>query len=226
MSRSSSTTSQTTLPDRSTRPGRASPSTRRERPVVDDVSPMLFLGEFFRSPLRIGALYQSPPRIAKALADEMGLEGAAAVAEFGPGTGPVTREILSRIPGECRFFAVERNPRLAKVFRTRFPGVTLYEDSAERVRELCRQSGIQQLDAVVTSIPWIVLPPLVQERLLLETTAMLKPGGRFNMITYRSPTSSLVRRMMARLQQHFSIVEPNIKVKSRVSSAFICRCTR
>ncbi|MEK6701517.1 MAG: hypothetical protein AABZ53_04590 [Planctomycetota bacterium] len=226
MSRSSSTTSPSTLPERATRTGRTALPQSRERLAVDDVSPMLFLGEFFRSPLRIGALYQSPPRIARALAVELGLESAAAVAEFGPGTGPVTREILSRIPADCRFFAVERNRRLARAFRTRFPGVTLYEDSAEHVRELCGKSGIDRLDAVVTSIPWIVLPPSVQESMLLETTAMLRPGGRFNMITYRSPSSVLVRRMMAQLQRHFSVVEPNIKVRSRVSSAFICRCTK
>ncbi len=226
MSRSSSTTSNTYLAERGHRTERAVETLRRDRRGDDDVSPILFLGEFFRSPLRIGALYQSPPRIALALAVELGLESAGAVAEFGPGTGPVTREITKRIPVGCRFFAVERNPRLAKAFRRRFADVMLYEDSAENVRELCKRSGIERLDAVVTSIPWIVLPPLVQERMLIETVSMLKPGGRFNMITYRSQSSSLVRRMMSLVERHFSLVEPMIKVRSRVSSAFICRCTK
>lgn len=187
---------------------------------------LMFLAEFLRSPFQIGALHESPPRVAKALVDELGVERAAAIAEYGPGTGPVTREIVARMPGACKFFAIELNPRMIAAFRERNPGVRLYEGSAEHVRALCSQQGIDKLDVVVSSIPWILLPRPVQEKLLVETLAAMRPGARFSMITYRPASSGLVKRFMQVFRAHFTHVDPMLRVRSRFSHAFVYRATR
>ena len=187
---------------------------------------LLFFAEFLRSPFQIGALHESPPRVAKALADGLGIERASAIAEYGPGTGPVTREIVSRMPGGCKFFAVELNPRMVAAFRARNPGIRLYEGSAEHVRRLCAEQGIDKLDAVVSSIPWILLPRPVQEKLLTETVAAMRPGARFSMITYRHERAGMVKRFLDVMRAHFSHVEPMVRVRSRFKHAYVYRATR
>lgn len=187
---------------------------------------LLFLSEFLRSPFRTGALHESPPRVAKMLADELGLERAANVVEFGPGTGPVTREVLGRIPRGCRFFAIEKNPRLAKVFRERNPGVDLADGSIEDVRTFVTQRGMGPLDVVVSSVPWILLPKHVQERTIQETIAAMRPGGRFSMITYRHERLKIVRKFIDIMRANFSEVEPMHPVRSRFGLAYVYRATR
>ncbi len=187
---------------------------------------LLFLSEFFRSPFRTGALHESPPRVAKMLADELGLEHAANVVEFGPGTGPVTREIVARIPRSCQFFAIEKNPRLAKVFRERNPGVSLVEGSIEGVRDFVAQHQMGPLDVVVSSVPWILLPKHVQEKTIQETIAAMRPGGRFSMITYRHERLKIVRKFIDIMRAHFAHVEPMHPVRSRFGLAYVYRATR
>jgi phosphatidylethanolamine/phosphatidyl-N-methylethanolamine N-methyltransferase len=187
---------------------------------------LAFLGEFFRSPFQIGALHESPPRVARAIAADLGLERASNVVEFGPGTGPVTREILAQIPEGCRFFAIEKNPRLVKIFRERNPGVEVVEGSVEDVRGLCAARGMRDLDAVVSSIPWILLPRTLQERAVDETVATLRAGGRFSMITYRHERLGIVKRFVDLLRERFSVVEPMHPVKSRFGLAYVYRATK
>lgn len=187
---------------------------------------LAFLSEFILSPLQIGAFAESPPWVARAMVDGLGVEQAKAVAEFGPGTGPITTEILRRMPGDCTFFAIEKSDRLAEIFRKRHPETTLFQDSAERIRELCGRVGVQQLDAVVTSIPWILMPGSLQERILDETVSMMRPGARFSTITYRSEKFGLVKKFRALMDKKFGVVEPVSVVKSRLSNAYIYRCTK
>ncbi len=186
----------------------------------------LFLSEFIRSPFRIGALHESPPRVARTLAADLGLEHARNVVEFGPGTGPVTREILAAIPKSCRFLAIEKSPRLAKVFRERHPGVAMIEGSVEDVRRHCTQHAMGPLDVVVSSVPWILLPKPVQDRTVAETVAAMRPGARFSMITYRHERLGIVKRFIDLMRAHFSQVEPMHPVRSRFGHAYVYRATR
>jgi phospholipid N-methyltransferase len=187
---------------------------------------LAFLGEFIRSPFQIGALHESPPRVAKMIAADLGLERARGVVEFGPGTGPVTREILAQIPPTCRFFAIEKSLRLAKAFRERNPGVEVVEASVEDVRRLCAERVMGELDAVVSSIPWILLPKSLQERAVAETVAALREGGRFSMITYRHERLGIVKRFIDLLRATFSVVEPMHPVRSRFGLAYVYRATK
>ena len=187
---------------------------------------LLFLSEFIRSPFRTGALHESPPRVAKMLAEHLGLEQASNVVEFGPGTGPVTREILAAIPKNCRFFAIEKSPRLAKVFRERHPGVAVIEGSVEDVRRHCNQCAMGPLDVVVSSVPWILLPKQVQDHTIAETVAAMRPGARFSMITYRHERLGIVKRFIDLMRAHFSEVEPMHPVRSRFGLAYVYRATR
>lgn len=188
-----------------------------------------FFQEFLRSPLELGTCFTSSSALSRAIVDDLGLERARCVIELGPGTGPLTQRILSRIPPDCRFFAIERNAGLASVLHKRWPNLTIHVDDAANIRAICEKEGIAegQVDAVVCSIPLLLLPPQLQARILHEVAAVLRPGGGFTALTYRAEALIPgVKRFRRLLEQEFTTVHPAKAVLANVPPAFVYRCER
>jgi len=67
----------------------------------------VFLSQFARHPLELGTFTQSSRALARRMARE--IDGAKCVVELGAGLGPVTREILRRLPDNGQLICIERN---------------------------------------------------------------------------------------------------------------------
>jgi phospholipid N-methyltransferase len=67
-----------------------------------------FARQFLRYPKQLGTFTQSSRALARKMAEEIG--NSSRVVEFGPGTGPVTEEILKRLPENGRLTCFEINP--------------------------------------------------------------------------------------------------------------------
>jgi phosphatidylethanolamine/phosphatidyl-N-methylethanolamine N-methyltransferase len=188
----------------------------------------VFLREFFRSPRVLGTCFTSSRALAAKLVDGLDLTRARAVIEYGPGTGAVTGAILDRIPGDCRFFAVERNPILARVFRARFPDVTLFEHDAADVRRLCARAGVRSgaVDCIVSGLPWLAFAPTVQRAILKETVAALAPGGGFTTVTYSAgrlhPKARPFRRLLQSFFSEVTVSKP-VWLNLPPASVYLCR---
>ncbi len=59
-----------------------------------------FLSTFLRRPRVTGSVLPSSRHLARALVGELDLRSGELVVEFGPGTGPMTAAIQSRLPSE------------------------------------------------------------------------------------------------------------------------------
>lgn len=170
----------------------------------------------------MGAVAASSPGLAKRIADQIDFASARSIVEFGPGTGVITRELLSRMQPGTRFFAIERSPDLAKICRKRLPQVKLYEESAEKVDELCRLEGIESLDVVVSGLPWASFPDDLQDRILRATLRVLKPGGRFVMFGYQvGLLTPAGRRFHAKLPLYFDNVRRSRSVWLNLPPALV-----
>ena len=92
------------------------------------------------------------------------------VAEFGPGTGPMTRNLLSLLPPDGRLFAFEISPRFTQYLRETIddPRLVLVNDSAENIRRQLRRHGVEKVDAVVSSLGLTMMPQQVQNRIFDE----------------------------------------------------------
>lgn len=187
---------------------------------------MSFLKAFLKSPRQLGACSPSSPQLRRAQVEGIGLERASAVAELGSGSGTTTRDILARIPEGCRFFACELNDILANDFRRRLPGVRLYQDDAMKIREFCAAEGIEGLDNVVTSLPWLLFPAEFQIALLREIHRSLRPGGTFTMLTYRYPGLPGVNRFRGYMRQVFREMRLHRYVPINIPPASVYVCTK
>ncbi len=221
-----------------TRRGGDSPRRRRGRKgffsklKLEDLKPRVeervrFLGGFLRRPASVGAIGPSSRFLADALVEGSGLGSSNTVVELGPGTGAVTGRILQGIGKKTTFFAMELDPIFASGLKRRFPDLTVYNDSAERMVEYLARHGKKRADYIISGLPWASLPIDVQHRVLGAVLASLDPGGVFTTFGYVHarwlPNALRFRR---RLEAHFAEVETSEVVWRNFPPAFVYRCTR
>ncbi|HLO40464.1 MAG TPA: methyltransferase domain-containing protein [Phycisphaerales bacterium] len=188
-----------------------------------------FAREFLARPGVVGAVAPSSQGLAKRMLEDLHLDRVQSVVEFGPGTGAVTREIITRLGPETRFFAIERSPDMAQAMRERFPQVTLYEDSAGNVESLCRKEGIEPgtVDCIVSGLPFAAFPPALQVEIIDAAVRVLKPGGRFVTFAYYvAHLKDAGRRFRKLLDEKFGHVSKSRGVLLNVPPAFVYRCRK
>jgi phospholipid N-methyltransferase len=181
--------------------------------------------EFLRRPLMTGAVAASSRRLAYAMTEGIGLEGARLVVELGPGTGVFTDAILARLAPDARLVAVELNPVLAARLSVtrRDTRLTVIRGSAA---ELAAVVG-KPADAVVSGLPWTVMPREQRGHILDAVTEVLTPGGRFTTFAYlHAAWTPPARHFTAELACRFIRLERSTVVWPNLPPAFVHRATQ
>jgi phospholipid N-methyltransferase len=165
---------------------------------------VIFLKRFLQRPLQVASIIPSSKALIRKVADKMDFSGPRVIAEFGPGEGCHTREIVSRMDADSQLLLFELDRELARYLEEQFtsdPRVTvLHQDAAELPAEL-RQRGIAHCDYVVSGIPFSILEPAKKRQLLQHTFDSLAPHPRSAFIIYQV-TNELVNHC-----RHFPRVE-------------------
>jgi len=186
-----------------------------------------FLRAFLRNSGQVGAIAPSSPELASLMTDWLDWDKLQCVVEYGSGTGVFTEAIASRLHQGTRFFAVERDPQLAEISRRRCPEVDVYEDCVSKVPAICRDLGIDRVDAVICGLPWAAFPPELQDQLLEAMFEVLPPGGKFATFAYWQglllPAGQRFRKF---LKANFSSVEYSPTAWRNLPPAFVYRCVR
>ncbi|MEV0486094.1 methyltransferase domain-containing protein [Streptomyces sp. NPDC050508] len=181
--------------------------------------------EFLRRPLMTGAVTASSRRLAYAMTEGIGLEEARLVIELGPGTGVFTDAILARLAPDARLVAIELNPVLAARLSAtrRDTRLTVIQGPAA---ELTTTIG-GPADAVVSGLPWTVMPREQHGHILDAVTEVLTPGGRFTTFAYlHAAWTPPARHLTAELARRFDRLERSTVVWANLPPAFVHRATQ
>ncbi len=186
-----------------------------------------FLRELITRPATTGAIAPSSRYLAEIIVEDLDLHTADVVLEYGPGTGVFTEFVLRELRPGAKFAAIELNPRFAKLFKSRYPLVPVFQDSVTNVQGICESAGMQSVDCIVSGLPWAIFPESLQVQCLDQMMRVLKPGGRFVTFTY-VPSLALAgaRRFASMLPDYFSVVSKSPVVWLNVPPAFVYRCQR
>ena len=160
--------------------------------------------EFLTSPVRTGAVTAASTALAEAMVRNADLENRRRVVELGPGTGVITAELLPRLDARAQFFAIELNETFARRTRERCPDAVVHQGDALQLERYLADWGGETCDAIVSSLPWTLMKPALQQDLLDTVKRCLAPGGIF--VTYIYTTSTLRadgREFMRSLRQRF-----------------------
>lgn len=146
----------------------------------------LFLQEWFANPQRTGSVAPSSPQLSAAMAQWLPTNPDSFVLELGPGTGAVTDALIKRGLREDRLVAIERNPKMARLLREKFPRAQIINGDAWHLDHLLlsRREPIESVGAVISSLPLLNFPPEEAESLTQKIRSVLEPDGNWVQYSY------------------------------------------
>jgi len=166
------------------------------------------------------------------------IENAKVVAEFGPGTGSFTGQIVERLPDDAAFFGVELNEDFHKIMVERYPDVRVHCDSIASIDAILEKEGLASgseanggsvgmIDAIVCGLPWAAFPDELQRELLGKTFEAMAPGGRFATFAYLQGTLLPAGQRFKRLlHETFDEVSTSPIVWRNLPPAFVYQCRK
>lgn len=177
----------------------------------------LFFYKFLRSPGQIGSVTPSSKFLARAMVSSVSWDEVNSVAELGAGTGAITKYIQAAANADTRVLLFEKDPALYRELRFQYAQYGCYRDAC-RLQYIMGQEKLEQLDCVISGLPFFNFSQTVRDHLLDEIIASLKDGGLFIAFQYS-------RQMKKQLAGRFDIEEIKF-VSLNVPPAFVYVCRK
>ncbi|MCS7306178.1 MAG: methyltransferase domain-containing protein [Thermoguttaceae bacterium] len=150
---------------------------------------LVFWQEVWRAYHTTGAILPSSRALGRALARYVGRQkNAQWILEVGPGTGAVTRWILTRMRPEDRLDLVEINERFVAQLQQRFMAEAPFDRFQAQVRifhtPVQQMPETQPYDLVISGLPLNNFQVSEVQAILQKMTALLRPGGVLSFFEY------------------------------------------
>lgn len=148
----------------------------------------IFLKRFLKRPFQVASIIPSSRALIRRVANHMDFSKPRVIAEFGPGEGCHTREIVRRMAPGSDLLLFELDPELADHLSVQFRNqlnVTVLNADAAALRQELQRLGHENCDYVVSGIPFSILQPAKKRELLLNTHAALSPAAHAAFIIYQ-----------------------------------------
>lgn len=188
-----------------------------------------FVQGLIRSPGTVGAIAPSSSALANAMVDRLDLQSGDLVVEYGPGTGPMTEALHRLVQRQpcVRYLGIELDASFVDVLSKRFPEFTFFHGSVADVREILNERELGLAKAVVSGLPFAVLPEDVQRKMMVGTANILVDGGVFRTFQYvHAYQMKAARRFRAMLKEQFGAFERSAAVMRNVPPAYILSSTQ
>ncbi|SFF46931.1 Phospholipid N-methyltransferase [Paenibacillus algorifonticola] len=177
----------------------------------------LFLSKFLRFPKQIGSVTPSSKTLAKKMVSSIPWGTVRHVVELGAGTGAITHFIQEEVHSSGKVFVFEKDPTLRQLLKEQYSEYNFFADAIQ-LDEAIRSKGIEQIDCVISGLPFANFPQQLRDGIMEQVVQTLKPGGWFVAFQY-----SL--QMKKQLEQHFSIIRIHY-VMANFPPAFVYVCQK
>jgi phosphatidylethanolamine/phosphatidyl-N-methylethanolamine N-methyltransferase len=178
----------------------------------------------------VAAISPSSSYLATAMLEPLTLARTRVVVELGAGTGAITHVLLNRLSPHATLLVFEINPRFFAYLRRSIsdPRVILINSSAENLDSELHQRGIQQVDAVISSLGLAFLPDCKRQALFQRLSPFLHQKSVFTQYQYihglQFVGGRLCRLNLRRLlNRYFGSVQSRI-VWRNLPPAFVFTC--
>ncbi|PRX42922.1 hypothetical protein B0I32_1648 [Nonomuraea fuscirosea] len=96
--------------------------------------------------------------------------------ELGAGSGAIT-DVIARLPPDGRLLAVEINHDLVGYLSRSRPWLQVLGGDAAELASLLRGAEVDRVDAIVSALPWTLLPAGHRRRILPRSAMCWPPTG-------------------------------------------------
>ncbi len=148
----------------------------------------LFLKRFLRSPFQVASIVPSSKTLIRRVSDKMDHSKPRVIAEYGPGEGCHTREIVRRMHPQSRLMLFELDPHLCGHLTRQFANddrISVHNMDCARLPEMLAEKQYGQCDYVVSGIPFSILEKEKKREILENTHASLCPEAHSAFIIYQ-----------------------------------------
>jgi len=192
----------------------------------------IFLTEGFKNIRGVGTVCSTSRFAAKAMVPEIGLhDEPKVIVELGVGTGSVTKEILKHLRPKDLYIGIEANdkflevcrdglcagnPRTEKAEQSSYDGdknlsVNFEHGLAQNIQEILKKYGVKEVDEIICTIPFRILPKHDTKEILQNIKKLLKKNGHFTFIRYLwAPENKEVFKELS----DFAVVDKKIIVRN------------
>lgn len=186
---------------------------------------ILFIKAFLKSPAHVGAIFPSSRALADAMTSFEELPKTKTILELGCGTGAITEAILEKISPSATYIGIELNKNCVEHLSKRFPNNTFQYGSAERIQEYLQQYHLENAEAIISGLPWAVLPEEMQNKIFDAILHNLSADGIFVTFAYsHAKYMPRARRLKHRLEKYFDKVKTSPTIWKNVPPAFFYEC--
>lgn len=144
-----------------------------------------FLKVWFKAPKTVGAILPTSATSGRKMVSVIDHSSCLPVLEIGPGTGAITRQILSSGTRPDNLVALEVDPTFVRTLRERFPGIRIVQGDAFDLHSTFSRHGPVTFDTIISAMPLVTHP--VEKRLAFLRQALpFSPGdGRLSLSAIR-----------------------------------------
>ncbi|MEN6425438.1 MAG: rRNA adenine N-6-methyltransferase family protein [Phycisphaerales bacterium] len=167
-----------------------------------------FARQFLLHPKQLGTVVQSGRTLAAKMAEE--INDSVQVVEFGAGTGPVTREILRRLPENASLTSFEINRDFCRCLEDiDDPRLQIVNDDAIHCERY-----VDQPDCIVSGLPLTLFDGRAREEIL----AIAGRSGRFIQLQYTTAVGRDLKRYFSEVRLKF------VPLNFPPAFVYVCRC--
>ncbi len=161
--------------------------------------------EFLKHPNLVGSAFPASRHLVDRLLAPVDWSRTKLAVEYGPGTGPLTRAILARMPADARLISLDVSSAFIRHLRRTIsdPRLIAVAASASSIREIVERRGLGSADLIVTGVPFSTLPAREGGRIMRESANILGPNGLLLAYQMRTAIASLLTDHFANVRKSF-----------------------
>ncbi len=171
-----------------------------------------FVVAALRAPFKIGGFLPSSKALARAMASAVDLNKPGAVIELGAGTGVVTHALLQHGVTPENLIVFERDEKLCGLIRQHFSHLNILQADAIELHKVLAEIGVTKVNAVVSSLPFLVMPTEVRNTIQERMAEVIGTDGIIVQFTYgpKSPITAAQMRRINLVGKRHKLVVANV----------------
>ncbi len=161
--------------------------------------------EFLKRPDLVGSAFPASKYLTDTLLEPIKWEKIRVVIEYGPGTGPVSRAILERMPWDGHLIAIDISPGFTRHLRDTIkdPRLLAITGCASSAPKFLEDQGFESADLIVTGIPFSTMSSEEGHRILDVSTQMLTDSGALLAYQMRSTVAPMLTERFRDIQKSY-----------------------
>ncbi len=179
---------------------------------------LTFLKESLANFRSVGSVTRSSKFLCKAMIEPIDFHRNKIIVELGPGDGVITEFILKSLAEDGILIVFEINEAFCEKLKTIDDSrLVVVNDSAHLLQDYMKKLELDHIDAIVSALPFVVLPEELSNSILKTCFDSLRRGGLFIQMHYSLLRKRWYEKMFGKLVVNF------VPINFPPAFVFVCR---